>query len=98
MAPRLRALSALPGLEFNPQQPHGGSQPSVIGSDALFWPVGVHAGRKLNDVYIINKYLKRKRTYVSSTRGLVKGLKTQGPSWIMSAIVSTPELDVILFL
>jgi hypothetical protein len=25
--------------EFNSQQPHGGSQPSVIGSDAFFWYV-----------------------------------------------------------
>jgi hypothetical protein len=25
------------GPEFNSQQPHGGSQPSVMGSDALFW-------------------------------------------------------------
>jgi hypothetical protein len=25
--------------EFNSQQPHGGSQPSVMGSDALFWYV-----------------------------------------------------------
>jgi hypothetical protein len=25
--------------EFNSQQPHGGSQPSVMGSDALFWCV-----------------------------------------------------------
>jgi hypothetical protein len=25
------------GPEFNSQQPHGGSQPSIIGSDALFW-------------------------------------------------------------
>ena len=24
------------GPEFNSQQPHGGSQPTVIGSDALF--------------------------------------------------------------
>jgi hypothetical protein len=23
--------------EFKPQQPHGGSQPSVMRSDALFW-------------------------------------------------------------
>ncbi|EDL86985.1 rCG50750 [Rattus norvegicus] len=30
----LRALIALP--EFNSQQPHGGSQPFVMGSDALF--------------------------------------------------------------
>jgi hypothetical protein len=33
MAQRLRALTARP--EFNSQQPHGGSQPSVMGSDAL---------------------------------------------------------------
>jgi hypothetical protein len=25
--------------EFSSQQPHGGSQPSVMGSDALFWCV-----------------------------------------------------------
>jgi hypothetical protein len=25
------------GPEFNSQQPHGGPQPSVMGSDALFW-------------------------------------------------------------
>jgi hypothetical protein len=27
------------GPEFKSQQPHGGSQPSVIRSDALFWGV-----------------------------------------------------------
>ena len=27
------------GPEFKSQQPHGGSQPSVMGSDALFWGV-----------------------------------------------------------
>ena len=27
------------GFEFNSQQPHGGSQPSVVGSDVLFWCV-----------------------------------------------------------
>jgi len=27
------------GPEFISQQPHGGSQPSVMGSDALFWCV-----------------------------------------------------------
>jgi hypothetical protein len=31
------------GPEFNSQQPHGGSQPSVMGSDALFWPADVNA-------------------------------------------------------
>jgi hypothetical protein len=25
------------GPEFNSQQPHGGSQPSVMGSDVLLW-------------------------------------------------------------
>ena len=33
MAHRLRAL------EFNSQQPHGGLQPPVVGSDVLFWYV-----------------------------------------------------------
>ena len=33
-------LTAVPeGPEFNSQQPHGGSQPFVMGSDALFWCV-----------------------------------------------------------
>jgi hypothetical protein len=27
------------GPEFNSQQPHGGSQPSVMRSDTLFWSV-----------------------------------------------------------
>jgi len=44
------------GPEFKSQQPHGGSQPSVMRSDALFWPAGIHAGRKLYVVYIISKY------------------------------------------
>ncbi|EDM14224.1 rCG23351 [Rattus norvegicus] len=40
MAQRLRALTTLPrGPEFKSQQPHGGSQPSVMRSDALFWCV-----------------------------------------------------------
>jgi hypothetical protein len=37
MAQWLRAQTALP--EFSSQQPHDGSQPSVMGSDALFWCV-----------------------------------------------------------
>jgi hypothetical protein len=43
------------GPEFNSQHPHGGSPPSVVGSDALFCPAGVHTGRTL---YIINKSFK----------------------------------------
>ena len=37
------------GPEFKSQQPHGGSQPSVIGSDALFWCV------KCTHIHEINK-------------------------------------------
>ena len=38
------------GPKFNSQQPHSGSQPSVVGSDALFWHAGIDADRAL--VYI----------------------------------------------
>jgi hypothetical protein len=31
------------GPEFNSQQPHGGSQPSIMGSDALFWCLLVYS-------------------------------------------------------
>jgi hypothetical protein len=43
------------GPEFKSQQPHGGSQPSVMGSDALFW------GRQLQCTHIhkINKSFKK---------------------------------------
>jgi hypothetical protein len=34
------------GPQFNAQQPHGGSQPSVTGSNALFW------SEESNDVLI----------------------------------------------
>jgi hypothetical protein len=33
------------GPEFNSQHPHGGSQPSVMGYDALSWFANVHAGK-----------------------------------------------------
>ena len=36
--------------EFNSQQ-HGGSQPSIVGFDVLFWHASLHADRKL-------KYIK----------------------------------------
>jgi hypothetical protein len=40
MAQRLRALTgSSEGPEFKSQQPHGGSQPSIMRSDALFWGV-----------------------------------------------------------
>ena len=51
MAQRLRALAILPEVRSSiPKQPHGGSQPSVMRSDALFWHAGVHADRAL--IYI----------------------------------------------
>jgi hypothetical protein len=35
------------GPEFNFQQPHAGSQPSIMGSYVFFWHAGVHADRAL---------------------------------------------------
>ena len=35
------------GPEFNSQQPHGGSQPSVMRFGALFWPEDTHTDRTL---------------------------------------------------
>jgi hypothetical protein len=35
------------GPEFNSQQLHGGSQSSIVRSDALFWLAGICAGRAL---------------------------------------------------
>jgi len=62
MAQRLRALTASSrGSEFNSQQPHGGSQPSVMGSSVLFWCVW----RQLQwctHINKINKSLKKKPT------------------------------------
>jgi hypothetical protein len=43
-----RTVCCSRGPKFNSQQPHGGSQPSMIRSGALFCPVGYY-------VYIINK-------------------------------------------
>ena len=43
------------GPEFNFQQPHGGSQASIMKSGMLFWRAGMHAGRTLH----INKSLKK---------------------------------------
>jgi hypothetical protein len=48
------------GPEFKSQQPHGGSQPSVMGSEALFWCVCLKIATVYLDI-IINKSLKRTR-------------------------------------
>jgi hypothetical protein len=58
------------GPEFNSQQPHGGSQPSVMGTDALFWSVWreqqcIHTHKINKSVQIkkktINFFLSMKR-------------------------------------
>jgi hypothetical protein len=45
------------GLEFNSQQPHGGSQLSRMRSGALFWCVG----RQLQCAHINKINIKKKR-------------------------------------
>jgi hypothetical protein len=42
------------GPEFNSQQPQGSSQPSVVGSGALFWHTGVHVDRTLRHAFDYN--------------------------------------------
>jgi hypothetical protein len=41
------------GPEFNSQQPHGGSQPFVMGSDALFW--GIRRQLPCTHIHRVNK-------------------------------------------
>jgi hypothetical protein len=51
------------GPKFNSQQPHGGSQPSVMGSDTLFWFVSEDSYRVLiidKNKYIFEKKKKKK--------------------------------------
>jgi hypothetical protein len=36
------------GPEFKSPQPHGGSQPSLGRSDALFWPVDIYGAEHSN--------------------------------------------------
>jgi hypothetical protein len=45
------------GSEFNSQQPHGGSQPFVMGSDA-FCSAGIHADRALTHMHKQTNLLK----------------------------------------
>jgi len=53
------------GPEFNSQQPHGGSQPSVMGSDVLFWCV-----REQLQCTHINKINNLKKCRILATPGL----------------------------
>ena len=48
------------GPEFDSQQPHGASRPSVMGSDALFWHPGTQICRESTHLHKINKYIFRK--------------------------------------
>ena len=45
--------------EFNSQQPHDGSQPSVIGSEALFWCVWRE--QQCTRIHKINKLLLKQQ-------------------------------------
>jgi hypothetical protein len=52
------------GPEFNSQQPHGGSQPSLVESDALFWCVGRQQQSITSHLHKINNnYKKEKKRY-----------------------------------
>jgi hypothetical protein len=55
------------GPEFNPQQPHGSSQPSVMGSKALFWRV--QRWLQYTHMHEINRkmFKKNKQTNLSQT-------------------------------
>jgi hypothetical protein len=45
--------------EFNSQQPHGGSQPSIMESDALFWRADVYTAK-----HSYNKKTYREKGFV----------------------------------
>jgi hypothetical protein len=45
MAQMVNVCCSFTGTEFKSQQPHGGSQPSILGSDALFCHAGVYADK-----------------------------------------------------
>lgn len=49
------------GLEFNSQTSHGGSQPSVVRSGALFWHAGIHADRAF--IHLRKMYLNMQQVW-----------------------------------
>jgi hypothetical protein len=66
MAQRVRALTfSSRGPEFNSQHPHGGSQPSIMRSDAFFWHAGIHAGRALIHTFFFFNYTSRPEIWLS---------------------------------
>jgi hypothetical protein len=71
------------GPEFNSQQPHGVSQPSIPGSDAFFWHASVYTGRAL--IHKINKNVfKKEKKIVPSQPRLHKETLTQNRSAIIN--------------
>ena len=65
--------------EFNSQQPHGSSQPPVMGSDFLFWHVGVHGDRivlHLNNKYI-NKLEREQQIFFNSCYQILLHIKNK---------------------
>lgn len=70
------------GPEFNPQQSHGGSQTSVIESEALFWNTGV---RCICESVLIHIKKNKSKNKTGSTTILSSLLKTsQGlSSWLL---------------
>jgi uncharacterized pyridoxamine 5'-phosphate oxidase family protein len=57
----LKALAALPEVLSSILSNHGGSQPSVRESDALFWPVDVYAAEYtyINFFFKVHKTIKK---------------------------------------
>jgi hypothetical protein len=67
------------GPEFNSQQPHGGSQPSVMRSGALFWCVNIL-------IYIKERKQAHLQTTKPSSGG--QGVSVHGPSAYLEGHVS----------
>jgi hypothetical protein len=66
MVRQLKALAdcSSRGSEFNSQLPHSGSQPSVMGSDALFWCVSIQLQcAHINEIKFKNKNKKKCLNY-----------------------------------
>ena len=61
------------GPEFNSQQPHCGSQPSIMRSETLFWHAGTNADREL--IHKIKKYINKR------TNGFNRCKKYQSLNW-----------------
>ena len=55
-----RTLAALPeAIKINSQQPHGSSQPSIMGSNNLFCHAAIEANRAL--IFVYKQIIKKKK-------------------------------------